>query len=233
MDLEGWALENAAAVVENVERHGIPLTWSEAHQRLIRTAALVDAPEYVVQPDAPPTLIERVDTTPPWQRPGFAEEVACGAVHYAGKRYVPRDPDASDVGVAVPWSVAAETVQRLNFVLALRLEGAHLDNDHDGLVSLALLLVRLSADVAAELNWTGDEDIVADDKINGRRYLLVRSADIRHATRYLRESEAMVTTADTETAVSEFSPGLHAFMTDPEALNSLLWELDWWTAAAA
>ena len=231
MDLQDWALENAACVVENVERHGIPITWEEAHRRLIQSAAIMDAPEYVVQPDAPPTLVERVDPTPPWQRAGFAEEVACGTVHYAGRRYIPREPDTSCVAIALPWSLAAETVQRLSFVLALRLRGVQRDDELDSPSSLAALLVRLSSDVSAELGWTGDDDIVADHKVDGRRYLLVRSADIRRAARYLRESEATVTAADGE-ATSEFDHGLGGFLTDPESLHSLVWELGGWSAGA-
>lgn len=231
MDLEDWALENAASVVANVERHGISITWTEAHRRLIQSAALVDAPVYVEQADAAPSMLDRSDSAPSWKDPGFAEEVACGTVHYAGKRYLPRDPDTSCVSIALPWHLAAETVQRLSFVLALRLRGVQDDDNSAGSSSLAALVVRLSSDVSSELSWTGDDDIVADHKVDGRRYLLVRSADIRRAARYLLESEAAVTAADIE-VTREFDRGLVAFLTDPESLHSLLWELDWWTAAA-
>lgn len=235
MNLHDWALENAAGVVANVERHGISITWSEAHRRLIQSATVVDTPVYVEQPDAVPTVLDRSDPTTPWEDPGFAEEVACGTVHNAGKRYIPREPDTSSVAIALPWNLAAETVQRLSFVLALRLRALQSDGDA-GPSSLAGLLVRLSSDVSFELNWTGDDDIVADHKVDGRRYLLVRSADVCRAARYLRESEAAVTAglwpaADIE-ATNEFDRGLGAFLTDPESLHSLLWELDWWTTGA-
>ena len=36
-DIDEWVLASAAEVARNVARHGVPITWSEAAERLRRT----------------------------------------------------------------------------------------------------------------------------------------------------------------------------------------------------
>ncbi|MGN6576093.1 MAG: hypothetical protein ACTHKG_10405 [Nocardioides sp.] len=47
MQLEDWALENAALLVAHLERHGLGMTWTEAHDQLLRSARWLETPVYV------------------------------------------------------------------------------------------------------------------------------------------------------------------------------------------
>src|SRR3546814_4340526 len=61
--------------------------------------------------------------TPRWQETGFAESVACAAVHYAGQPYYPENPQSSRVELAVPWDTATALVHLLSALLVARLTG--------------------------------------------------------------------------------------------------------------
>jgi hypothetical protein len=47
MELEDWALENAAQLVAHLERDGLGITWTEAHDQLLRSARWLETPVYV------------------------------------------------------------------------------------------------------------------------------------------------------------------------------------------
>jgi hypothetical protein len=49
MSLDEWAFEQAARVVEDVERHGVGITWSEAHRRLLEVVRFLNLPVHVDQ----------------------------------------------------------------------------------------------------------------------------------------------------------------------------------------
>ena len=61
--------------------------------------------------------------TPRWQETGFAESVACAAVHYAGQPYYPENPQSSRIELAVPWDTATALVHLLSALLVARLTG--------------------------------------------------------------------------------------------------------------
>jgi hypothetical protein len=156
MSPDEWAVEQTARVVEDVERHGVGITWSEAHRRLLEGVRFLNLPVYVDQGGGELRPLEPVDAAPEWICPGFAEEVACSVVHREGKAFFPVEPAASHTGIAVPWDTASELVARLNFVLCARLCQAGSLPEVDALRELAGLIVDLSSSVAGELGWVGD-----------------------------------------------------------------------------
>lgn len=58
---------------------------------------------------------------------------------------------------------------------------------------LAPLIVRLSPRVTEEISWIGDNDLVDDTKIKGRRYLLVRACDAWRAAEVLHHANSILT----------------------------------------
>ena len=90
-DIDEWVLASAAEVARNVARHGVPITWSEAAERLRRTVELLSGPVFVIDDGGTFTPLPQQET-PRWQETGFAESVACAAVHYAGQPYYPENP---------------------------------------------------------------------------------------------------------------------------------------------
>ena len=77
--VDEWVLASAAEVARNVARHGVPITWSEAAERLRRTAELLSAPLFVIDDGGTFTPLPQ-QGTPRWQETGFVESVACAAV---------------------------------------------------------------------------------------------------------------------------------------------------------
>ncbi len=47
-DVDEWVLASAAEVARNVARHGVPITWSAAAERLRHTVELLSGPVFVV-----------------------------------------------------------------------------------------------------------------------------------------------------------------------------------------
>lgn len=89
--VDEWVLASAAEVARNVARHGVSITWSEAAERLRRTVELSSGQVFVIDDGGTFTPLPQQET-PRWQETGFAESVACAAVHYAGQPYYPRTP---------------------------------------------------------------------------------------------------------------------------------------------
>lgn len=94
-------LASAAEVARSVARHGVSITWSEAAARLRRTVELLSGQVFVINDGGTFTPLPQQET-PRWQETGFAESVACAAVHYAGQPYYPENPQSSRVELAVP-----------------------------------------------------------------------------------------------------------------------------------
>ena len=99
--VDEWVLASAAEVARNVARHGVSITWSEAAERLRRTVELLSGQVFVIDDGGTFTPLPQQET-PRWQETGFAESVACAAVHYAGQPYYPENPQSSRVELAVP-----------------------------------------------------------------------------------------------------------------------------------
>src|SRR3546814_19272051 len=74
--VDEWVLASAAEVARNVARHGVPITWSEAAERLRRTVELLSGQVFVIDDGGTFTPLPQQDT-PRWQETGFAESVAC------------------------------------------------------------------------------------------------------------------------------------------------------------
>lgn len=199
MDLEEWAMDNAARVVQDVERHGLAITWSEAHKELLKIGRFLDCPAHLDCGDGE-LLPLPADDEPLWRRlPDFAEHVACSIVHYRGRHFVPTNPATSSAPVAVPWAIASELVTWLSFLMTRRL-GATSPND-DGLRELAVLVLHLSSRVTEEMAWIADDDF-ADERIQGRRCLLMCSREVWKAAALLRDA------ADNEDLTNQHAAGI-------------------------
>ncbi|GAA4699452.1 hypothetical protein [Nocardioides conyzicola] len=225
-EVETWADQHADDLVTEVERHGVPITRGEALWRLLSAVAIVQAPEYAIDDGGEPKPIEPGSDRQVWRRPDFVEQVAAGAVHFAGRVYLPVDLATSTTGVAIPWGVATELVTRLSALLAT---GLTLETSLVGLApprDLAPLIVRLSSRVAETIAWVGDDDIINDTKVNGRRYLLVRACDAWRAAEILRHAGNAL--ADDESLAR--SDGTDGFddLAAQSARHTFLWELDTW-----
>ncbi|MDZ4236478.1 MAG: hypothetical protein U1C73_22600, partial [Dietzia sp.] len=149
-DIDEWVLASAAEVARNVARHGVPITWSEAAERLRRTVELLSGQVFVIDDGGTFTPLPQQET-PRWQETGFAESVACAAVHYAGQPYYPENPQSSRVELAVPWDTATALVHLLSALVVARLTGPTPSCNQEQ-VEAARLLNRLSADVAFEFS---------------------------------------------------------------------------------
>lgn len=149
-DVDEWVLASAAEVARNVARHGVPITWSEAAERLRRTVELLSGPVFVIDDGGTFTPLPQQEI-PLWQETGFAESVACAAVHYAGQPYYPENPKSSRVELAVPWDTATALVHLLSALLVARLTGPTPSCNQEQ-VEAAQLLNRLSDDVAFEFS---------------------------------------------------------------------------------
>lgn len=69
-DVDQWVLASAAEVARNVARHGVPITCSEAAERLRPTVEPVSGPVFVLDDDGTFTPLPQQEI-PRWQeRPG-------------------------------------------------------------------------------------------------------------------------------------------------------------------
>jgi len=178
-DVDEWVLASAAEVAQNVARHGVPITWSEAAERLRHTVELLSGPVFVVDDGGTFTPLPQQEI-PRWQETGFAESVACAAVHYAGQPYYPENPQSSRVELAVPWDTATALVHLLSALLVARLTGPTPSCNQEQ-VEAAQLLNRLSADVAFEFSRDDDALLGDEEKVGERVYLLMQSCDVWQA----------------------------------------------------
>lgn len=210
-DFDEWVQANAAEVARNVARHDVPITWSEAAERLRRTVRMLSGP--VLGVDDGGALTPMAPQEPdPWKQAGFAESVACAAVHHAGQPYYPESPENSPVELAVPWDTATALVHLLSALMVARLTDPD-SNARPEQAEVAQLLHRLSADVAFEFS-RDDDDLLADaEKVGERVYLLMQCRDVWQAVDLLgREREALRL----------------AGLTDIEAFDLTLWEAHRW-----
>lgn len=222
VELEDWAEQHAHEVACDVERHGVAITTGEARWRLVSAAAFIAAD--LLEQDGPELrLVDKALDARPWLRPGFGEEVAAAAVHFAGKAYFPADPSTSTTGIALPWEVAAELVLRLTQLLAVAPNPGLSRSAHErAQQDLAGLLVRLSSRITDALCWAGDGDIVGDEKIEGRRYLLIRACDACAAAEMLRGAIAGRVNSQVR------QRGSAALFPDRPDFDTFLWELEDW-----
>lgn len=179
-EVETCADQYADDLVTEVERYEVPITRGEAPWRLLSAVAIIRAPAYAIDDGGEPKPIEPAQgpsgVGPPrsCRAGGSRSGPLCGAGLPSGRpgdlHY--RHPlPASTTGIAIPWGVATELGMRLSAVLVA---GSTLDTSLMGFAApedLAPPIVRLSSRVAEEIAWVGDDDIVDDTKVNGRRYL--------------------------------------------------------------
>lgn len=224
MNLEDWALENAARLVVHVERHGLGITWGEAHDELLRCGRLLETPAYLE--DGALGLVPLGPTDPAWERPDFVEEVAAGLVLGEGKPFFPLDPATAETPIAIPWALASELVFRLSLVLSARLNGSPgTPEDLAALGELSLLLANLSGEVSAEMACVPadcDGVCVIDDE----PYLLMRACDVTKGATLLLEVDARSATARPIVGADIRA----SYFTVREAADTFLWDLDWWMA---
>lgn len=222
MELEDWALENAALLVAHVERHGLGMTWAEAHDQLLQSGRCLEIPAYVDYGDG--GVVPLGSAVPACQRPDFVEEVAAGVVLGEGRQFFPADPPNAETPIAVPWALSSDLVHRLSRLLSERLMDSHgTREDIVGLVDLSLLVARLSGEVSAEMACVpadGDGVCVIDDE----PYLLMPACDVWKAATLLREVEG-----PSATALPVVNPDvLDSHVTVQQAPDTFLWDLDWW-----
>lgn len=221
-ELEDWALENAARLAADVERHGIGMTWGEAHEQLLRVGHFLEVPGYLE--DGEGGLVSVGSATPAWQRPEFAEDVAAGFVLGAGKPFFPRDPATSETPIAIPWALASELVTRLSLLLSDGLRAWLGTRDAAALAELPGLVVSLSVRISEELACQ-PADGTGICALEDEPYLLMRARDVWKAAALLHE-------VDTPSAAAESAPDrddvLVACLTDRHATDTFMWDLDWW-----
>lgn len=221
MELEDWALENAALLVAHVERHGIAMTWTEAHDQLLLSARWLETPVYVDEGEG--GLVPLAPAVPACQCPDFVEEVAAGIVLDEGRQFFPLYPATAETPIAVPWALASELVHRLSVLLSERLmELPGTTADITPLVELSLLVSRLSGEVSAEMSCVpadGEGVCVIDDE----PYLLMAACAVWKGAMLLRE-------VDGPSATLPVTDGgvLGSVITVREAADTFLWDLDWW-----
>lgn len=249
---EEWALKNAALMAELTARNGVELTWAEAHQALLAANMLVEVPMFAPTGDG--GQYEEIPTLPGaavgWRDPSFVESVACGRVLFEGKIYVPGNPSASKVEIAMPWGVAGQLTSRLAFVLSCHARGQLPSIDA---VEVSTLLANLTFCVSNELHFSADDQENEDDApeakalhagwaggelperrhdlVEGHCYLLMRSCDVHRAAQILAETRAGLAAVGDGTASADavdLEPNLAEFMTDPDLCDEFLWELDHW-----
>lgn len=209
--VDEWVLASAAEVARNVARHGVSITWLEAAERLRRTVEVLSGQVFVIDDGGTFTPLPQQET-PRWQETGFAESVACAAVHYAGQPYYPENPQSSRVELAVPWDTATALVHLLSALLVARLTGPTPSCDQEQ-VEAAQLLNRLSADVAFEFSRDDYELLGDEEKVGERVYLLMQSCDVWQALDLLGSRRDALRLAG---------------VTDMEILDLTLWEARCW-----
>lgn len=221
-ELEDWALENAARLAADVERHGIAMTWGEAYEQLLRVGHFLEVPAYLE--DGEEGLVSVGSATPAWQRPEFAENVASGFVVGAGKPFFPRDPATSGTAIAIPWALASELVTRLSLVLSDRLRASADTRDAAALAELSGLVVSLSVRISEELACQ-PADGTGMCTLEDEPYLLMRARDVWTAATLLHEVDASSSSAE---STPDRDDVLVACLAGRQATDTFLWDLDWW-----
>jgi len=222
MNVDDWALENAAQLVGHVERHGIGMTWTEARDHLLQFGRGLELPVYVDEGER--GLVRLGSAVPAWERPDSVEEVAAGLVLGEGRRFLPLDPAVAETPIAVPWALASELVFRLSLLLSEQLMvTTGTPEDIAELVELSFLLARLSGEIRAEMACVpadGDGVCVIDDE----PYLLMAACGVWRAAGLLREVDG-----PSATVHAVVDPGVLASgVTVREAADTFLWDLELW-----
>lgn len=224
MELGDWALENAALLVAHLERHGLGMTWTEAHDQLLRSARQLESPVYV--DDGEGGLSPIAPAIPASECPDFVEEVAAGIVLGGGRQFFPLDPAKAETPIALPWALASELVHRLSVLLSERLmELPGTSADITPLVELSLLVSRLSGEVSAEMSCVpadGEGVCVIDDE----PYLLMAACAVWKGAMLLREVDGPSASVR---PVVDVGP-LDSTVTARQAADTFLWDLEWWMA---
>jgi hypothetical protein len=222
MNVDEWALENAAQLVAHVERHGIGVTWAEARDHLLQCGRGLELPMYVDEGET--GLVPLGSAVPAWQRPDWVEEIAAGLVLGEGKQFFPLDPAVAETPIAVPWALASELVYRLSLLLSGQLTvSTGTPEDITDLAELSLLLARLSGEVCEEMACVpadGDGVCVIDEE----PYLLMSACDVWKAATLLREVDGP--SATVRAVVDAGARG--SCVTVQEAADTFLWDLDLW-----
>lgn len=221
--LDDWVLENTSRVVADLERHGFTVTWSEAHERLM------DIARFLIRPPVPAGDSVQVDVADSC-RGGLptpvdlAEEAVSTYVHFNGRAYFPVDPEHSNIGIAVPWDIAGQLCTRLSLLLQQRIASGDSASE---LAELAVLVVATTGRIADTLEMFCDDEGTSDERVEGCRYLLLRSRDVWQAEQLLRTTNWDTARDDVELAEA-VGPGLLDDLTDESELHAFLWDLDWW-----
>jgi len=182
-----WAFEAAGQVMEHVERHGVPITWSEAHLRLLQEAGQGPA-RLVIEDEADESFV--LSSPLGWQHPDFIESVAASHVHFHGRAYRPTRRD-SEVPVGVSIHTMVEVQVRLSFLLHACLAGRTLDIDLSRLSSLATEFgYHLGTDHLMDL----DEGCV-EDTLEGSAYVVLSARELSEAIDFLENGEDVITRA--------------------------------------
>ncbi|WP_182481561.1 hypothetical protein [Nocardioides immobilis] len=111
-DVEEWAVDAAGEVIAHVERHGLSISWSEAHERLLIEAGCGPTAAAAGDDGEVHSLVNPLG----WQHPDFNESVAATHVHWRGHPFHPLRAD-SEVPVGVPVGTVVEAVSRLTFLV--------------------------------------------------------------------------------------------------------------------
>lgn len=186
-DVEEWAVEAAGEVIAHVERHGLSISWSEAHERVLIEAGRGPMVDVAAGDDGE---VHSLVNPLGWKHPDFIESVAASHVHWLGRAFHPLCAD-SEVPVGVPVGTVVEALSRLTFLLQLCV-----DASRDGIET------REVAGLVTTLGWhLGDDYLcdlqegVAKDNIDGSDYLIVVAREIAAAIRFLEFGEGLLASA--------------------------------------
>jgi hypothetical protein len=215
-DVEEWAVEAAGEVIAHVERHGLSISWSEAHERVLIEAGR--GPMVVAAGDH--GEVHSFVNPLGRKHPDFNESVAAAHVHWLGRAFHPLRAD-SEVPVGVPVGTVVEAMSRLTFLLQLCVEASR-----DGIET------REVAGLVTTLSWhLGDnylcdlEEGVPIDKIDGSDYLIVVAREIAAAITFLEFGAGLLASAD-DVAAHLPAPLAAAFL-DFDAHRACVLALRW------
>jgi hypothetical protein len=252
MEFEEWLTDAAGEVVAHVERHGLGCTWTEARDRLLIEAGRgpyqlmipIDAEEAEEHEQGFVTEsgehLVSLSNGRGWRHQEFVEAAACTHLHWHGMPYHPTDPAHSMIGIAIPWMLAAEVVQRLNFLLVACLgaptehEAANID-----LAAIARVATCLAADIGDEVEYVVDQRGLGDELIESSDCILSPASRVFAAAKLLSDGAVVASAVLAEDVEWMHAARSRDTLRDPAhiecCVRSLLWWLgaDWTTAPAA
>ena len=252
MEFEEWVTDAAGEVVAHVERHGLGCTWTEARDRLLIEAGR--GPYQVMNPiDAEEAEGHERDFVAEsgvhmvslsngrdWRDPEFVEAAACSHLHWYGMPYHPTDPAHSTIGIAIPSTLAAEVVQRLNFLLVACL-GASTGHEavSSDLAEIARVATCLAADIGDEVEYVVDQRGLGDELIESSDCILSPGSRVFAAAKLLSDGAGVASAVLAEDVEWMHDARSRDTLRDPVhiecCVRSLLWWLgaDWATAPVA